>query len=276
MWTPDENYIAKHYDTAVFQFELERLEKHCPVEYATTCRYLEKYVPPGAFVADVGVGVGHYAAFLAQRGCTIYLIDISVQLLNAARQRLESAGLGNLIKGIHKASAKDLHCLSNGSLDVILMLGPLYHLRELRERQQAVREAQRVLKPNGVLFAAGINRLAYLRDLFRENPKEVLGRKRFHEDFLREGKLDPHHAPPIGYAHLTTVAEFRELLTEYFEELALIGTESFTTAWQSKLHELSPDERDAWLDLVEQTGRTSEGLGQSDHFLFVGKKRSEI
>jgi len=28
----------------------------------------------------------------------------------------------------------------------------------------------------------------------------------------------------------------------------------------------------AWLDLVEQTAATPEGLGQSDHFLFVGRK----
>ena len=26
------------------------------------------------------------------------------------------------------------------------------------------------------------------------------------------------------------------------------------------------------LDLVEETGRTPEGVGQSDHFLFIGRK----
>ena len=42
-----------------------------------------------------------------------------------------------------------------------------------------------------------------------------------------DGNLDPEHTPPIGYALLTSVAEFRELLTSHFEELALIAAESF-------------------------------------------------
>src|SRR5579884_540933 len=271
--TLNENIIGRHYDTVAFQFELERLEKHCPVEYAITCRYLERYIPRDAVVADVGAGVGHYAAFLAKMGCTVHLTDVSIRLLDAARRRLETLGFGHMVKGITQASATNLQCLDAGSCDAILMLGPLYHLREAYERQQAVKEAHRVLKSKGILFAAGINRLAYLRDLFHENPKAVVGRRMFHESYLRDGKLDPHHAPPLGYAHLTTVAEFRELFTEYFEELALVGTESFTTAWQATFNELSTEERETWLDLVEHTGRTPEGLGQSDHFLFIGIKR---
>ncbi|QXD13688.1 class I SAM-dependent methyltransferase [Rhodocaloribacter litoris] len=272
----EEHNVAKHYDGWAFQFELERLEEYCPVEYAITCRYLERYVPNTSVVADVGAGAGHYASFLAKRGCTIHLIDVSVRLLEAARERVEQAGLGHQVKTVVQTSATDLSCLGDESCDAVLMLGPLYHLRELSERRQAVREGYRVLKVGGVLFAAGINRLAYLRDLFREKPEESIRRKAFHEEYLRNGKLDPEHAPPLGYAHLTTVSEFRELLAGYFEELALVGVESFTSVWQSQLNNLSDNEREAWLDLVERTGRTIEGISQSDHFLFIGKKRQQL
>lgn len=267
-----EQNVAEHYDNAAFQFELERLEKHCPVEYAITCRYLDRYIPEEAAVVDIGSGAGHYAAFLAKRGCSIYLIDVSARLLDAARERLERAELGHRIRAVVQTSATDLGCLGSESCDAVLMLGPLYHLRELPARRQAVNEAHRVLKEGGILFAAGINRLAYLRDLFCENPQEGVKRQAFHEEYLQDGKLDPERAAPIGYAHLTTVEEFRSLLTERFVEQALVGTESFTTVWQAKLNELSADEREAWLDLVERTGATPEGLGHSDHFLFVGKK----
>jgi hypothetical protein len=30
-------------------------------------------------------------------------------------------------------------------------------------------------------------------------------------------------------------------------------------------------EAEAWLDLIERTGQTAEGLGFSDHFLYVGR-----
>jgi hypothetical protein len=113
-----------------------------------------------------------------------------------------------------------------------------------------VAEAARILKPGGVLFAAGINRLSYLRD----------------------GNLDPEHAPPIGFAHLSPYAEFRDLLADEYEELALTGVESFSTSWQSSLNDLPPAEAEGWLDLIERTGQTAEGLGVSDHFLYVGRK----
>lgn len=270
--TAEQEYLANHYGATILQFETDRLDKYCPVEFAITGRYLERHVPSNAVVADVGVGVGHYSQLLAQRGCSVYLVDISLELLQAARERLERLGLGGRVKEVHRASATELGCLESGSLDALLMLGPFYHLRELDERRQAVKEARRVLKSHGILFAAAVNRLAYLRDLFREMPEEVVVRKGFHKDFLNDGKLDPEHAPPIGYAHLTTVSEFRKLFEGAFEELAVVGTDSFTAAWQSKLADVSPGTKEAWLDLVEETGRTLEGLGQSDHFLFIGTR----
>jgi SAM-dependent methyltransferase len=50
----------------------------------------------------------------------------------------------------------------DATYDVVLLLGPLYHLIERNDRDQALAEAYRVLKPGGLLAAAGINRYASL------------------------------------------------------------------------------------------------------------------
>jgi ubiquinone/menaquinone biosynthesis C-methylase UbiE len=268
----EQEYTGRHYDGSSFTFESERLGKHCPVDFAITCRYLKRYVPTGSAVADVGVGVGHYAELLARMHCLVSLVDVSQNLLKAAHERLMSAGLGDRVNAVHRASATGLGRLANNRFDVVLMLGPFHHLRDPAERAEAVKEARRILKPGGILFAAGVNRLAYLRDLFREHAEEILSRKDFHRRFLVDGRLDPENAPPIGYAHLTTVSEFRGLFAGTFEELALVGTDSFTTAWQGKLVDLRAEAKEAWLDLVEETGRSPEGLGKSDHFLFIGRR----
>jgi SAM-dependent methyltransferase len=42
------------------------------------------------------------------------------------------------------------------------MLGPLYHLLDRADRERALAEAHRVLRPGGLLAAAGINRYASL------------------------------------------------------------------------------------------------------------------
>ena len=267
-----EERVSQHYD-AISGFETVRLDHHCPVEFAVTARCLQRWVPQGAKVADVGVGGGRYAELLAGQGCSVHLADVSPKLLDATQERLRRAGLQDRLLGVSRASATDLGGLPTGEFDAVLLLGPLYHLLKPEERHQAVQEATRLLKPHGWLFAAGINRLTYLRDLFRESPLEVVPRRAFHEGYLRDGNLDPGHAPPIGYAHLTTVAGFRELFVVGFEEVALLGVEAFTGPWQQTLASLPPDAAEAWLDLIERTAATPEGLGMADHFLYVGTKR---
>src|SRR5512138_2587419 len=85
--------VGRHYDL-IWQMEAARLEKWSPVEYGMMLRYLHRYVPEGAAVAELGVGVGHYSEALAQRGCTLHLLDVSERLLQAAEARLRERGLG--------------------------------------------------------------------------------------------------------------------------------------------------------------------------------------
>ena len=284
----DAAAVGEHYDRHE-DAERARLEQFCPVEYLITQRYLNRYVPERCRVAEIGVGVGHYSELLARRGCRLDLVDVSGRLLEAAQERLSAAGLAGQVASVNQASATDLP-LTDASADAMLLLGPLYHLRELRERQKVVEEARRVLKPGGVVAAAGINRMTFLRDMFRspdsfsakffgadfanaaQSSRPDLDPERFIEQFIATGTLDPRHAPPIGYAHLTTIAEFRELLTAGFEEIVLLGTESFTSAWQDEWKSKSAADMAGWLDIVEATGKMTEGMAYSDHFLFVGRR----
>lgn len=269
---PGEEEVGRYYDDVIFEAERVRLPRDFPVELAITRRRLERYIPSGATVAEIGVGGAVYSELLARRGCRLHLVDISKRLLDAAVAHLHQAGLECSILGSHHESAAALTGLASESFDAVLLLGPLYHLREPEERSRAVAEAARILKRSGVLFAAGINRMAYLRALFDEHPEEAVARRDFHDQFLLDGNLDPGHAPPIGFAHLSGIAEFRRLFHDGFAEIEFIGVESFTSHWQKKLNDLAPAQQEAWLNLVELTGSTTEGLGYSDHFLYVGRR----
>jgi ubiquinone/menaquinone biosynthesis C-methylase UbiE len=268
----EELNVARHYDEAAFQAELARLPQDSPVELGMTLRWLARVAKAGDVVAEIGVGGGHYTEFLARAGCRLHLVDISARLLNAVEEKLTRTGLAERVAGRHHVSGTRLEGLPAASVDLALLMGPLYHLQSLAERQRSVEEAARILKPGGALFAAGINRLAYLRDLLRFNFGPASERVAFHQQYLRDGNLDPAHAPPIGYAHLTTAPEFRALFEGRFEPVAFLGVESFTAAWQDIFGKLSATEQERWLDLVEETAQTPEGIGQSDHFLFIGRK----
>ena len=271
-FSEEESKVARHYDGEFFDEELVRLPQDCPVEMAVTQRWLRRVAKTGDVVVEIGVGGAHYTESLARLGSHLHLVDVSERLLDAAIKKLRRAGLEDRIAGRYHTSGARLQDLSSGSVDLVLLMGPLYHMRSLAERQRCVQESARILKQGGAFFAAGINRLSYLRDLFRTDPTRVSQRVAFHRQYLRGGQLDPEHAPPIGYAHLTTATEFLNLFEGEFEKVAFLGVESFTTSWQKIFSGLPAAEAELWLDLVEETGQTAEGLGQSDHFLFVGRK----
>ena len=57
--------------------------------------------------------------------------------------------------------------LAGGSVDSVLLLGPLYHLGERAERIRALHESRRVCRAGGIVLAAAISRYAPLLGTFR-------------------------------------------------------------------------------------------------------------
>jgi SAM-dependent methyltransferase len=269
-----EENVGRYYDETIFDTEITRLKEFSPVEYAITVRHLRRRLRDATTVIEVGVGGGLYSETLARRGHQLCLVDVSAKLLDAAVERLRACGLEKQIVRVERASATNLDCFQDNSFGAVLMFGPLYHLLTPDERRRAVGEAGRVLKPSGMLFASGINRLTYLRDLFRASPEKIMAMRDFIGKFLRDGNLNPEIAPPIGHAHLTTVDEFRGLFADSFREVAIVGVEAFSSPWQVKLNELSEAQAEAWLDLIERAETLMpDALGMADHFLYIGEKR---
>lgn len=262
--------VAAHYDGWFFAFEEHRLSKRHHTEYAITVRYLTRYIQPGSVVADIGAGVGHYAQLLAERGCRLHLVDVSLRLLNAASVRLQEAGHADAVLDAVAASATDLPHLDTGSCDVVLLLGPLYHLLSLDERQAAVREASRILKPGGLLYAAGINRLSFLRDAFHDRPETGRARYAVRRALYETGQFDADSF--LNYSYLTSVEEFRRLFAGQFAEVVCVGVESFVSPNRGVTAQLPEEDAEAWIDLVELTGTSPEGIGASDHFLYIGRR----
>lgn len=251
--------------------EMQRLEKFAPVEYAITKRYLLRYIPEGATVADVGVGVGHYSELLASRGSEIHLVDVASRLLEAAQERLTKAGLGEQILSITKASATDLSFIPDESCDAVLMLGPFYNLSLPEDRRKAATEARRILRKGGLLFAAGINRMTMLTWIYKDGPESILEELEWLKPYIETGDFPETEpgVPPIW--HMATVAEFRADFTD-FQEIALAGVESFARGNEENLLKLTPEQAAVWLDLIEETGKMPEGLGLTGHFLYIGQK----
>ena len=126
------------------------------MEYAVTWRAIQEYIPYSADVLDIGGGPGRYSLELAKAGHKVTMIDLSAANVAFAQGK---AAEDHVALECHQADATDLSGFGDSSFDAVLLMGPLYHLLETDQRSQAVREAMRVLRAGGILFAAFINRL---------------------------------------------------------------------------------------------------------------------
>lgn len=52
------------------------------------------------------------------------------------------------------------------------------------------------------------------------------------------------------------------------------GVESFSVPFPTSIQTLQPEQVEAWIDLVEATEQTPEGLRMSDHFLYIPLSRT--
>jgi SAM-dependent methyltransferase len=118
--------------------------------------------PDGARrVADVGGGPGTHAAHLAERGHDVILFDPVEHHVATARSR--SAAQPHAPFRAEVGEARNLP-LDDRSVDVVLLMGPLYHLVERTDRLAALAEAGRVLRAGGLLVAEIITRFAWVMD----------------------------------------------------------------------------------------------------------------
>jgi ubiquinone/menaquinone biosynthesis C-methylase UbiE len=244
------------------------------LEEARTRELIQRYAPPPpAVVLDVGGAAGAYALWLAEAGYSVHLIDAVPRLVAEAQRRSTAARRPLVSCRVGDARALDL---DDESTDVVLLLGPLYHLTDSRDRASSLREAARVLKPGGRLFVAAISRVAsaldgLARDLFRD-PRFA----QIVEQDLRDGQ---HRNPTERLDYFTTAYFHRpeELRTEVLAVGLIVegvyGLEGPGWILPDVAERLADAERRAALLRVARSLETEPSvLGISAHLLAVAQR----
>jgi ubiquinone/menaquinone biosynthesis C-methylase UbiE len=199
---------ANGFDPAIADFydrtrEETRLEQGpFQLEEARTRELIQRFAPPPpATVLDVGGAAGAYALWLAAAGYTVHLMDAAPRLVAEAERRSSLAERPLASCRIGDARALDV---PDATADIVLLLGPLYHLTEALDRTRALNDASRVLKPGGWLFAAAISRYASALDGLA---RDLLDDPEF-ERIVKQDLKDGQHRNPTDRLDYFTTAFF--------------------------------------------------------------------
>jgi SAM-dependent methyltransferase len=265
--------IAAHYDRVAERDRLARAP--WVLERVRTWELLERHLPPPpGTVLDVGGAAGVYALPLAGRGYEVHLVDPVARHVEQALR----ASAGQPAAPLASATVGDARRLerADASVDVVLLLGPLYHLTSRAERVAALGEARRVLRPGGVVVAAAISRFASTYDGLLRGFLDEPGFEAIVERDVREGQ----HRNPSGRPEWFTTAFFHlpgELRAEVADAglaphavLAVEGPGAVLGDVGERLAD--PARRERLLAAIRRVEAEPSLLGASPHLLAVAHR----
>ena len=267
--------IVAHYERGD---EIRRLSSSLgQLEEIRIRELITRHLPAAsAVVYDVGGGPGSYACWLARGGYEVHLVDpvpLHVEQASAASQAQPDHPIAELRVG----DARHLDRADN-SVDVVLIMGPLYHLTERNQRIAALQESYRILRKGGIIFAVAISRYAStLHGMIDGNmdPEfiEIVSRD------LREGqRRNPNEHPAyFTTAYLHRPEELKsEIKTVGFNLEGLFGIQG--PAWLlQNLEEqwADPNYRERLLNIARSLESEPSVIGVSAHIMAIARKTED-
>ena len=239
------------------------------LEKLTTWKYLKEFIDSNSIIADIGAGTGIYAFELAQQAKFVIAVDLVRKHIDEIDLRIKNKVVSN-IRTIC-SSATDLSSIGNEECDLVLCLGPMYHLQNKTDRIKCLNECSRILKKNGVLFIAYINKIMAMLYFIRNRKylsTEIISK--IENDNYKELKEFDNF---LGISHFTNPDCIEKeaiesgLLVE--RNIAADGISYFIS---EQLEEMTEDEWESFVEMHLNHCEDKNSFEMSMHGLMICKK----
>lgn len=156
----------------------------------------------------------------------------------------------------------DLSRYEDGSFDVVLLFGPLYHLHKEEDKQRCIAEAKRVCRPGGKIFFAFISHDFIILTEFSYRP-----------DYFLVGDYDKETFELYDFPFVFhTVDECRRMLREAgVRVLHEIAADGVSELMEEQINAMDDESYRQYLRYHFYICEKPELLGMTNHLLFVGE-----
>lgn len=261
----DEAVIVKQWYDEHLEDEWNRLEGF-HFEFEITKTIMKKYMKPGK-VLDIGGGSGRYSLYLASLGYDVTFVDLSDGNVTFAKKKAEELKL--TIKA-YQGDARDLSKLPLEQYDTILVMGPLYHLFSVENREKCILEAKKYLSENGVLFASFISLAGGLLYYLDECPEEIINETELELfECMKEDKSWSGKAfTEATFIEVDEVEPFFSRLD--FSKITMFGQEGVCGPRLRMIESSSSDVRNFYLNLSLKLCEKEKYFPYSNHIMYIG------
>ena len=235
-------------------------KSHLP-EYLITMKYIEKYLTAQSRILEIGAGTGRYSVALAERGYSVDAVELVPHNIEMMKKKLKPHHKIRIFEG----NACDLNFLESKSYDIVLLLGPMYHLFTDKERHAALSEAIRTAKKGAVVFAAYCNNDTCIYKFFAN--REIT--KQMKNGFVSSD----FRATPKQVFSLYRKSEIDEMMKRYpVTRLHFVGVDMLSYVFDNRFNKLNDREFRLYMDFLESICEREDLVGFSIHMLDVFRK----
>lgn len=239
------------------------------IEFLNTTRVMDELLSPNLNILDCAAGTGIYAFHLAEQGHKVTATDLTPRHVAVINRELESK---NYTMNTAVLDATAMSCFADETFDVVLNMGPFYHLLSEEKREKCLSECLRVLKKGGLLFTAYIPRF-YVFQYVAMSDKCYLDTALAKQ--LVETGILRHEDEKCFWTdtYYSTKSEM-ELLYEQngLEIIDHFAQDGLTPTFANRADTWNEEEFKIWCDYHYSVCREESLLGASNHVMIVGKK----
>lgn len=168
--------------------EEKRLDsRHGFVEFTVSMHVIHQFLKTmdNPKILDIGAGTGKYSVALANEGYDVTAVELVKSNLGTLKAKKSA------VKA-YQGNAMNLKRFKDESFDLTLLFGPMYHLFDEKDKIQALNEAKRVTKKEGIILVAYVmNDYSILVYGFEEGHiKECIESGKIDEQFHTHSTID--------------------------------------------------------------------------------------
>jgi ubiquinone/menaquinone biosynthesis C-methylase UbiE len=258
-----EDKIVERYSDPAREDNRSTLSRARGIEFHYTKKIVSEFINAESSVIEIGCGTGYYGLYFSDK-CKEYIgIDLSPESIQMFNEKINSNGIKNVKAFV--GNAIKLDTINNSTYDVVLVLGPMYHL-PLEKRELVIKESKRICKNGGIIIYAYINKLgAYLYGILRL-PEKYPNKNANELVLLNE--TDDIFTDIFYYTTPEKIADYA--IKNELRIIKNVGVDfNFS---ENTINEMDEEKYKCWLEFSDYMCQSESCTGLSNHALLICKK----